>query len=187
MAKNARSKEPRPPRKCIFCGKPGMSNEDVWGRWLRPYVRADMRKHHFYAERINRPGEPNTASARLRAGDPLHSKVRVVCETCNNGWMSMIQERAKPILIPLIQGKATILGIEAQQTVASWCAMATMTGEFLDKDPVPGTIAVSQAEREWLWKNGIPPLEGWRIWITRYQRHKWPGRWVHLVVPILEA
>jgi hypothetical protein len=165
-----------------------MSNEHVWGKWLRPYVRADMKKHHSYAERIHRPGEPNTASTALRAGDPVHnSKVRVVCKECNSGWLSVIQERAKPILIPIIQGKPATLGAEAQQIVSNWCAMATMTGEFLDKEPIVGNIAVSQAEREWLWKHGTPPSEGWRIWIATYQRYKWPGRWVHLVVPVLEA
>jgi hypothetical protein len=164
-----------------------MSYEHVWGQWILPYVRADMKKHHFYAERINRPGEPNTASATLRAGDPMRSKARVVCKTCNNGWMSLIQERAKPIMIPLIEGKPTALSHHAQTIVATWCAMATMTSEFLDKDLVPSTIAVSQDDREFLWKEGVPPPERWRIWITRYQRHKWVGRWFHSVVPILDA
>jgi hypothetical protein len=175
------------PKKCIFCGDAAMSNEHVWGRWISRYVREEMKKHHFHAERIHRPGEPTTSSTTLRAGPPLRGKVRVVCKGCNNGWLSVIQENAKPILIPLVQGKKTGLGRCSQLKIVSWAAMATMTGEFLDRDPAVGNIGISQADREWLWKNNAPPPERWRIWIARYQRHKWPGRWVHLVVPILEG
>jgi hypothetical protein len=118
----------------------------------------------------------------LRAGDPLSSKVKVVCAHCNNGWLSRIQERAKPYLIPLIRGQATVVGHDGQRAVAAWCAMATMTGEYIDRDP--GAVAVSQADRNYLREHQATP-PGWKIWIGRYVRHRWPGRWLHFTVPIL--
>ena len=30
-----------------------------------------------------------------------------------------------------------------------------------------------------------PP--GWKVWIARYIPHRWPGRWLHFTVPILEG
>jgi hypothetical protein len=170
---------------CIFCGLPNkMSEEHIWGKWLKDFVRREMNKHHFHAERIPRPGLPHISETRLKAGDPLSSKVRVVCVDCNNTWLSQIQEQAKPFLVPLIQGKATVLGRTGQEKVATWCAMATMTSEYIDSDPY--SIAVSQVERSWLCANsGVP--DSWRIWISRYVRHRWVGRWVHLAVPILDG
>jgi hypothetical protein len=176
-----------PPKKCIFCVNAAMSNEHVWGRWISRYVKEEMKKHHFHAERIHGPGEPTTQSTTLHAGPPLRGKVKVVCKGCNSGWLSIIQETAKPILISLIQGKNTVLGRDAQQKIARWATMATMTGEYLDRDPEVGNISISQAEREWLWKNNTPPSEGWRIWVARYQRYKWIGRWYHSVMPILKS
>jgi hypothetical protein len=62
--------------------------------------------------------------------------------------------------------------------------MATMTAEFIDRDP--NTIAVPQSQRDWLMNTATAP-PGWRIWLTSYRRHKWPAQWVHLTLPILEA
>jgi hypothetical protein len=143
-----------------------------------------MNKHTMQSMRINHPNEPTTGNIFLKAGDPLRSKVKVVCEDCNNQWLSDIQKRAKPFLIPLIRGERTALGSEAQQRTAAWCAMATMTAEFIDRDP--NTIAVPQGQRDWLMNNGTAP-PGWRIWLADYHRRNWPVQWVHLTLPILES
>lgn len=173
------------PKKCIFCQLPRrMSEEHIWGKWLKAYIPPTMNKHTMQAVQINRPNERTTGNIYLKAGDPLRSKVKVVCVDCNNRWLSEIQNRAKPFLTPLIRGDRTALGPEAQQRAAAWCAMATMTAEFIDRDPK--TIAVPQSQRDWLMNNGtVPP--GWRIWLADYQRHKWPAQWTHLTLPILEA
>jgi hypothetical protein len=179
------AKQPTAAKKCIFCQLPKpMSREHIWGDWLKAYIPPKMNKHSMQAVRVNRPDEPTTGNIYLKAGDPLRSKVKVVCVDCNNQWLSDIQNRAKPFLIPLIRGDRTALGFEAQQRVAAWCAMATQTAEFIDRDP--NTIAVPQSQRDWLMNNGtVPP--GWRIWLADYQRHRWPAQWVHLTLPILEA
>lgn len=178
-------KTPRSRRACIFCGSTGkMTREHVWGDWLRQIIPAQMNKHEVRAERIGAPGTPIQAEMHLRAGDPLSSTVKVVCAACNSGWLSQIQERAKPYLIPLIRGEAAVLGPDAQRAVAAWCAMATMTGEYIDRDPT--AIAVSQADRDHLMAHQEAP-PGWRVWIARYVPHRWPGRWLHFTVPILEG
>jgi hypothetical protein len=176
----------RPPAgTCIFCGKPGkMSREHIWGDWLKAFVPPKMNKHNFHAQRINKPGATPSATTMLKAGDPLRAKVRVVCASCNNTWLSQLQQQAKPHLIPLIQGQRTALGSTAQERVAAWCAMATMTAEFIDPDP--HSIAVSPADRDWLMQNRTAP-PGWRIWIGNYRRKNWIPRWVHFTFPMLEA
>lgn len=180
-----RARQPVVRRTCIFCQRAGkMSDEHIWGDWLKAHIRPTMNKHNFQAVRINRPGEQTTGEIKLRTGDPLRSKVKVVCADCNNRWLSEIQNRAKPYLIPLITGQRVALGKEAQEHIATWCAMATMTAEFIDRDPT--TIAVPQADRDWLGNNRTAP-PGWRIWLAHYQRHKWPVQWVHLTLPILAA
>jgi hypothetical protein len=144
------------PRTCIFCQQPKpMSQEHIWGDWLKAHIPLAMNKHNMQAVRINQPGEPTTGNIFLRAGDPLRSTVKVVCADCNNQWLSEIQSRAKPFLIPLIKGERTALGTDAQQRVSAWCAMATMMAEYIDRDP--HTIAVPQSDRDWLLNNGTAP------------------------------
>jgi hypothetical protein len=172
---------------CIYCGSLGpMSDEHIWGDWILRggYLGRTMNKHSFGLSIINRPGKPSASQARIRAGDPLGVKLHVVCTRCNNGWMSRIQNSAKPYLIPLFKGERVALGEKAQRTVATWAAMATMTAENLSRDP--SLIAVSQLERDHLrLAETIPP--DWRVWIGCYARSKWTGQWVHTTVPILDS
>ena len=178
-------KQSNPRKKCIFCQEQkSMSKEHIWGDWLKAYITQTMNKHRFRTERINRPGIAPTRNMVLKAGDPLRSKVRVVCVDCNSQWLSRIQKCSKHFLVPLIKGEPTVLGKDAQQQVAAWCAMATMTAEFIDRDP--NTVAVPQSDRDWLQNNGTAPT-GWRIWIAHYQRHRWSAQWVHFTLPILAA
>lgn len=154
--------------------------EHIWGKWLRQYVRSDANKHRMLAETIGEPGTPNRTQIKLRAGDPLQSNLKIVCKQCNSTWMSALQNDAKKILIPLIQGRKTTLGASAQNTLAAWCTMATMTGEYLTQDAA--AISISQSERDWLRDHRSPP-NNWRIWIGYYPAKK--GMWHHFVVPIL--
>ena len=173
---------PEMARHCIFCGHDGkLTSEHIWGDWVTKYVPRTMNKHHFANTLIPRPGEPQPPIVRLRAGDPLSSQVPVVCGPCNSGWMSQIQNQAKPFLIPLFEGKDCALGPEARTAVSAWIAMATMTSEHVSRDTKQ--IAISQAERDWLMEKRTPP-SGWRIWIRRHRKQEWPGQWVHATFPV---
>jgi hypothetical protein len=173
----------KPQKRCIFCGATGMSREHIWGDWLKKCLTATMTRHTSSVHVVNPPGVRDVRSFQIRAGDPFGSKVRVVCTTCNNTWLSGIQDAAKPLLIPMLIGQTSVLGDDAQKTIATWAAMATMTAEHVMKEE--SLIAVSQTDREWLWKNGTPSPD-WRIWIGRYQRHRLAERWTHCSVPIYE-
>jgi hypothetical protein len=170
-------------RLCVFCGSAAkMTNEHVWGKWLKRYVRQDMRKHSLGVAVVNRPGMPGEEHSYIRAGDPLASKVKVVCEKCNNTWLSEIQDRAKRYLVPLVKGQPTALGHEGQLAVATWATMATMTAEFLLRESVDRVI--TQAERT-LFMGSKAPNPDWRIWIGRYRRIRWLGQWVHTSIPVI--
>jgi hypothetical protein len=108
--------------------------------------------------------------------------VRIVCASCNSGWLSGIQNRAKDFLIPLIEGREHVFGIEAQEAIATWAIMATMTGEFTLGNLA--SIAVSQDDRTALFEKPHP-LPDWRVWIGTYRRYRWNGHWVHACMPIM--
>jgi hypothetical protein len=128
-----------------------------------------MNKHRFHAQRILRRGAAPTSTTTLKAGDPLRSKVRVVCASCNNTWLSQLQQPAKPYRIPLFQGQRTALSSAAQERIAAWCTTATTTAEFVDPDP--HSIAVPQSDRDRLMNNRTPS-PNWRIWIGNIRAAK---------------
>jgi hypothetical protein len=172
------------PRVCIFCGRPAkMTSEHIWGEWVQDYVERTANKYGFANVSVPRPGEDAPATIRVRAGDPLNAQVGVVCGDCNSGWMSRLQNAAKPHLIPLFRGERTLLIEPAQKAIAAWVAMATITGEHLAQQP--DRVTLPQSARDWLRANHQPPLEGWRIWIGRCQE-PWPNG-VRVTMGILDS
>jgi len=169
---------------CIFCGNPGkLTAEHIWGDWTRAYVPRPAKKHKFVNVTVARPGEHEYDDPRVRAGDPLSSKVKVVCAACNNGWMSALQNNAKPHLIPMFQGFRSMLDAAAQTQIAAWIAMATTTAEYLTHGA--GQPSISESDRAHLMKEH-EPSSSWRIWIGRH-RGAWPGQWARASFSILEA
>jgi hypothetical protein len=98
------------------------------------HVPRTMNKHNHANVFVPRPGEPDPADLRIRAGDPLSSQVKVVCGDCNSGWLNRIQEAARPLLLPLFEGSSHTINAVAQAKVSTWIAMATMTGEYMSQD-----------------------------------------------------
>lgn len=167
--------EPSHPKTCIFCGgPPPLTKEHIWADWLKKYIPRDMASHTY---RSTIEDEANVDSrVKKRPGDPRSSKVRVVCKSCNGGWMSRLQSRAKPILIPLVVGDKIVLDRFKQETLTAWIAMAVMCSEFFQA----GRAAISPLERERFYKTTTIG-KNWKIWIGNYQRGDWVGHWVHLV------
>jgi hypothetical protein len=170
--------------RCIFW-EPSRSHvpldmEHVFGEWVKMHVRSPQNRHRISEEEIGRPGTRNNVKTTLRTGEPLLSKLKIVCKTCNSGWLSRIQNAAKPHLINLIEGRQAVLRADAQKTLAAWCTMVTMTSEYLTHDST--TAAISQEERDWFRETQTPPKH-WKIWIGHYpSRMSW---WNHFTVPLL--
>jgi hypothetical protein len=73
-------------------------------------------------------GRENTQGA-------LHTiRFRVVCSTCNSGWMSGLEKAAQPYLTPLVKGEQVTLGREALDLVSRWIALKVMVAEHNDPD-----------------------------------------------------
>ena len=95
-----------PEKKCIFCQRAGnLTAEHIWGQWTKQYVDRQSNKHTQARVFVPKPGEPDAPSVKIRAGDALDSAPEIVCAECNSTWMSGIQNRAKPFLIPLFEGR----------------------------------------------------------------------------------
>ncbi len=110
-------------RSCMFCSGRVSSNEDAWPLWLLRQIGA------------NKPGEVNAERGRegprswrlARAG----VLIRCVCRGCNNGWMSQLETRAKPVIEPLLDDAAVVLSADDQTTLAIWAIKSAMVYEGL--------------------------------------------------------
>ncbi len=121
------------PHICIFCGERGGSDEHLFPTWL----------NDVFAELPPRTDEGNVEWSRT-GSSPITGEVfahswsrteiasvtsRSFCRDCNNGWMSQLEERAKPLLKPMILGHPTGLTHAEQLIVATWATKSAMALE----------------------------------------------------------
>jgi hypothetical protein len=76
---------------------------------------------------------PDGSSKQARVPIRLDDfKLKRVCEFCNNGWMSNLEEPAKPILLGLILGHTTLESLEedGRQILAKWAGKTAIIESY---------------------------------------------------------
>jgi hypothetical protein len=81
---------------------------------------------------------------------------------------SRIEDTAKPILIPLIQGQECRIFPAAQARIAAWAAMKAMVAEW----NVKGHATTHHMHRKYLMRHHLAPAKGWGIWIGHFVSNK---------------
>lgn len=162
-------------RTCIFCRGTPLTREHIWPQWLRAHLPMPML--NYQALRATEHRQHTDRSVATRSGDPHRWRVRAVCARCNNGWMSQLETRVQPILIPLLTGRTTRLTPPQQQTLACWAALKVMVAEY-DRT---GHRVSHHMHRKRLMRRQLPPAHRWKILIGDYKRTAWVPRW--LLIP----
>ncbi len=117
-------------RKCVFCGRGKVTLEHVWPHWIIELI----------AERFTDTSVTVTwGKDRERIAPGPDATVKRVCNACNNGWMSRLEDRAKPILGPMIMGDniPITLAPSSQRTLASWALKTALMLDFLHSGSKP--------------------------------------------------
>lgn len=148
-------------RRCLFCCAIANSVEDAWPRWITNQFKG-KRPAAVQAER---------AGIRLPSWN-VHQptlKIRCVCDQCNNGWMSRLENRVQPLLQPLVTGESGSLDMGGQTEIAIWAVKTAMVLEGMDPAEKRG---YSQFQRECLRLRATIP---WRtsIWLAASDAPDW--------------
>lgn len=106
---------------CIFCGDSDMTEEHLIAAWV---LRA------FHRQRRPDPGFSGSfvgpSQMRLSPEEPI-STAKIICRSCNNQWLSVIDSAAADVLKPLIRGDDSVtLNCDEQAVFAAWiykCAL----------------------------------------------------------------
>jgi hypothetical protein len=145
-------------RNCIFCGSAGpLHLEHAAPQWLLTAVQDAG------------GGEPGITYAwfgpeeepRTWRGPEI--TVRNVCDPCNHGWMSALENVTKPIVKPLLADLTFSLGTDEQGVLARWALKTAMVFASIVNSP-----AFTQSEREAVASAAHVPLDGIRVWIGRH-------------------
>jgi hypothetical protein len=107
--------------RCIFCGDQEIGEEHIIADWvLRAFVRS-RKPDKSLAGTFTAPGQ-----LKVEAAKPVQTAA-VTCKSCNNDWLSLIDNNAARVLKPLIRGESEVeLDTAGQGAFAAWiykCAL----------------------------------------------------------------
>ncbi|TYO66152.1 hypothetical protein FXV83_12890 [Bradyrhizobium hipponense] len=163
---------------CIFDKPARRTAEHIFGQWMRDQFPSAFRNtEHLtsFTDYSTGVPVPTMAKGRMnRNGSPHAQQLRLVCESCNNEWMSRLQNQAKEPLTSLMRNDWSKLDVPSIKSVAAWVAMVTMCLEFADLK----TQAIPLAERQFLMSTGTPPPD-WIICLGRCRTDNAPGTMWH--------
>jgi hypothetical protein len=135
-------------RPCIFCGRDDEpSNEDAWPKWLTALLKIpDGLTQTTYI------ATTDGFQRQLPTTDKVPARLtRAVCLRCNNGWLSRLEDRTRPVLAPLVIGEPCSLSIANQELLATWAIKTALTTQQTlpgEKRMPPEGVYTSLLERQ---------------------------------------
>ena len=139
-------------KQCLFCPRTVDSAEHVWSDW----ILQDLKPVHPIHIRIGK-----TISKWV---DKPEVRVKCVCQKCNNGWMSDIENENKPHMLAMMNGEPIVLESQQQKLLTRWAVLKATVIDGSSKRRIP---FYSESERVSM----KPPLRaipvGTFAWIGR--------------------
>lgn len=144
-------------RGCYFCGAVPRTKEHILPDWLGkalPVNNSYLIKHEYDAS-----GVP-TFQSKTFTRPILRQTVKETCAPCNNGWMSQLETRVKPILGRLVVGHPAVFDAASLHDLRRWAAKTHIMRAQLDRDGFPMPPDVRAAVME-----DSKDLAGWVVWL----------------------
>lgn len=117
--------------KCIFCKKDGVLT--------REYVLPDWLKG-LYSEKSRVTNEFTGETNKIWHSEIFQHKVRIVCAECNNGWMSDLEKKIKPIISKMVRLESFLIDESEQNLLAFWSQKTVL----MLNQSVPGGVKFTQ-------------------------------------------
>lgn len=120
---------------CIFCGSRGnKSKEHIWPVWMHAHLPLLGGRKNTRELQTFKWKEQIGCKSLSRQGHLSTTKFRVVCKSCNSGWMNILEGKAKSILTRILRRDGVKLSVADQEILARWIAMKAMTGEHAENE-----------------------------------------------------
>lgn len=157
--------------------------EHLWPDWLKDSKTIDHTPvNHTHSQSFFNtvPVGPQAAmivpdfDEKRRGGAVTNRKEPVVCGPCNTQWMSRLENKTKPILLPMIDDESQELDEDDQRTIARWADKLMMVFETTS----PKTAVTTQQDRLRVMNESQPALRT-QVWIGRTEHSPHITEWRH--------
>jgi hypothetical protein len=158
-------------RPCAFCQRPADSAEHVFDDWLNYDEEGRTIKRNYTVVQTGLGGEV-IRTYKARVINPIK---RVVCDECNNGWMSDITNAARHTLYGCIwhERPATLLRLGILAVVH----LAFLKAAVIDFADKRGFFSPGMRQRFFL---TLQPPDGTQVWIAWFRSRRVTANYSHL-------
>lgn len=123
---------------CIFCakGKSFKSREHVFPRWLLENLNYKNNPQPFFSTEFNTITDNfvDSTSNEFAKFNFDNFLSPYICDDCNKGWMSNLECKIKPLILPLINGEKKLedLSKVEKRMIARWSVKTTCVIESVN-------------------------------------------------------
>lgn len=141
---------------CVFCGAQKVTKEHILPEWMQRLENNLAPSGYAQGTYSEEKGWDEIRFNSI----PFSQTARVACRSCNNEWMSEMEQSTKPILAPLIQGRRKTLGKDRSSRLAIWAFKTALVFQHTH----PRNLTVPTDHYTWLKNNGTPHPSA-QVWI----------------------
>lgn len=138
--------------RCILCGSAPVTRAHIISRSIRDVLPPSTTSRDMITRIDFTTPYPRRAAQRTweRGSDILSVQPKVLCGPCNNDWMSVLEDRAAPVVASMItRERAVELDEGTKQNVAEWAvAAAIVRGEVIPGELLPIDRDLAQSFRQ---------------------------------------
>ncbi len=176
--------KPQAPAVCVYCGKPGVTAEHIFGKWLSkkfPSARRNNLKVDALLTNVGDSAYIKPHPPKSKQGHPLGVFSRRVCRHCNAGWLSQIQNSVRPVIEKFLSQEPFRLSLEEINVLRAWLVNIVLLSD-LSAGRNSTTYVDDFSE---FYRTRTAPIH-WNISVGRYQGDAWSeARQHHSGVAIL--
>jgi hypothetical protein len=141
-----------------------MTGEHLWSDWLPQFLPSTDLKTHTIVFNTHDAQLRSAPESRVKAsGPPRDRRQFIVCQRCNNGWMSELEKSIKPILGPMLRGWPTRITTDSQRLLSRWIEKTVLVYEF---ETPANMVATDDYRRTFMSRDDAGELT--KIWIGEY-------------------
>jgi hypothetical protein len=141
-------------RVCVFCGSSkNISREHIFSDWLsQKFAKGTKGNNEVRGDDLSRNWQSSI----------FQDKIKIVCEKCNNGWMSDIETRASKLLGPLIfEHRPASYSRDEQAIIALWVQKTVL----IISKTIGGAFQIPKEFYSQLYNSRIVPLDNMMVHI----------------------
>jgi hypothetical protein len=163
-------------RRCVFCGGGPLTHEHVIPRWLTDDLPEQVAWRGQDQMIVMTPPRGDRSRLHLphrEAPEAFNAlTAKVVCKTCNNGWMNdAIEGTARPTLAALVRGEHRALEPADVHAVAAWAVKTSLIAQLT------GTATAAALDRVYhdFYRERRPPVNA-VVWAAAVAGDDWKLR-----------